>query len=172
MPEHKDIVDPNIHEPKGVAAASADTVYVATGAGSGTWQKIGAASLDDAELPLVNKLYLTARMDDVANNPSTIYVPIPIDCTCAKISFAMGANLDALTPDGLLTFANNAGATMATQTITSGVGYEEGDVIEVTTSSNNTFTAGEALSITTDGTAEATVAVTAPAVFVIELTAT
>lgn len=37
MPEHVSIADPNIHEPKGVAAATAGQAYVADGAGSGTW---------------------------------------------------------------------------------------------------------------------------------------
>lgn len=36
--QHSAITDPNIHEPKGVASATAGTVYVADGAGSGTWQ--------------------------------------------------------------------------------------------------------------------------------------
>ena len=35
--EHVDILDPEIHEPKGVASAAAGTVYVANGAGSGAW---------------------------------------------------------------------------------------------------------------------------------------
>ncbi len=35
--EHSTITDPNIHEPKGVAAATADQVYVSDGAGSGDW---------------------------------------------------------------------------------------------------------------------------------------
>lgn len=34
---HKDITDPNIHEPKGVATATVGQVYVADGAGSGGW---------------------------------------------------------------------------------------------------------------------------------------
>jgi hypothetical protein len=38
MTEHVTITDPEIHEPKGVAAASADEVYVADGAGSGSWE--------------------------------------------------------------------------------------------------------------------------------------
>lgn len=38
--QHSAITDPNIHEPKGVASASVDFIYVANGAGSGTWQKI------------------------------------------------------------------------------------------------------------------------------------
>lgn len=38
MVEHVSITDPNIHEPKGVASATADRVYVSDGAGSGAWQ--------------------------------------------------------------------------------------------------------------------------------------
>ena len=36
--EHKNIDDANLHEPKGVAGASSDQVYVADGLGSGTWK--------------------------------------------------------------------------------------------------------------------------------------
>ena len=35
--EHSAITDPNIHEPKGVAAAASGKVYVSNGAGSGSW---------------------------------------------------------------------------------------------------------------------------------------
>lgn len=38
MPDHKAITDPEIHEPKGVASASAKKVYVADGAASGTFK--------------------------------------------------------------------------------------------------------------------------------------
>lgn len=36
--QHKLITDPDIHEPKGVSAATANKVYVSNGTGSGTWQ--------------------------------------------------------------------------------------------------------------------------------------
>lgn len=36
--EHKNIVDPNIHEPKGIATATAGQIYVANGASSGSWE--------------------------------------------------------------------------------------------------------------------------------------
>lgn len=42
MPEHVNITDPNIHEPKGVATATSGEVYVANGTGSGAWVKQGA----------------------------------------------------------------------------------------------------------------------------------
>lgn len=35
--QHKDITEPNIHEPKGVKFAPAGTAYVANGTGSGAW---------------------------------------------------------------------------------------------------------------------------------------
>lgn len=38
--EHSTITDPNIHEPKGIATATADQIYVADGAGSGDWTDI------------------------------------------------------------------------------------------------------------------------------------
>jgi len=38
--EHNAILDPEIHEPKGVATAINNTVYTANGAGSGVWQAV------------------------------------------------------------------------------------------------------------------------------------
>ncbi len=35
--QHSALTDPNIHEPKGVSTAAAGKVYVANGAGSGSW---------------------------------------------------------------------------------------------------------------------------------------
>jgi len=43
--QHSAITDPNIHEPKGVAAATVNKVYVSNGSGSGTWQKISPPQL-------------------------------------------------------------------------------------------------------------------------------
>jgi microcystin-dependent protein len=34
---HRDLTDPEIHEPKGISTAEAGTVYVADGSGSGSW---------------------------------------------------------------------------------------------------------------------------------------
>lgn len=41
MPDvaHSALTDPNLHEPKGAAAAAADSFYVADGAASGSWKK-------------------------------------------------------------------------------------------------------------------------------------
>lgn len=47
--QHKDIVDPNIHEPKGIGLASVDQVYVANGLGSGVWKKVDTTFTPYAE---------------------------------------------------------------------------------------------------------------------------
>lgn len=44
--EHSTITDPDIHEPKGVAAATVGQLYVASGAGSGTWTTPSLNTID------------------------------------------------------------------------------------------------------------------------------
>lgn len=44
--QHSAIADPQIHEPKGVAAAVANRVYVANGSGSGAWSKLQDGGID------------------------------------------------------------------------------------------------------------------------------
>lgn len=43
--QHKDIIEANLHEPKGVSIAALGTSYVADGIGSGVWKKTGSANL-------------------------------------------------------------------------------------------------------------------------------
>ena len=43
--QHSAITDPNIHEPKGVAAATVNKLYVSNGNGSGTWKKLSPPQL-------------------------------------------------------------------------------------------------------------------------------
>lgn len=38
--QHSSLTDPNLHEPKGVAAASANQLYLSNGSGSGTWTNV------------------------------------------------------------------------------------------------------------------------------------
>lgn len=43
--QHKNIPEADLHEPKGVSLATANTAYVANGSGSGSWQKIPTQGL-------------------------------------------------------------------------------------------------------------------------------
>lgn len=38
--QHSTLTDPNLHEPKGISTASANTVYMANGSGSGTYTNV------------------------------------------------------------------------------------------------------------------------------------
>lgn len=43
--QHKDIPDAQLHEPKGIVSSAANKVYVANGAGSGTWKQIDSTAI-------------------------------------------------------------------------------------------------------------------------------
>lgn len=45
---HKDLTDPQLHEPKGVSSAESGTTYIADGNGSGAWSKM---RLKDLQFP-------------------------------------------------------------------------------------------------------------------------
>lgn len=63
--EHADITDPYIHEPKGISQAPANSVYVANGGGSGSWQV----------LPEVDPAIISAPIGCVIPYTSTSGIP-------------------------------------------------------------------------------------------------
>lgn len=46
--EHADIIDPQIHEPKGITTAAANRVYLSDGVGSGTWSRVPPNALTES----------------------------------------------------------------------------------------------------------------------------
>ena len=110
--EHADIIDPQIHEPKGISIAAANTVYVANGSASGSWTKIPRESLEEGSVSSV--LYVT----------HTNTVPLLAAGTWTQMS------LSALE-------TNEVGATLNTNTLTlpSGTYDVEGYVLLSTSSS-------------------------------------
>lgn len=49
---HKNLTDPQLHEPKGISAAEENTVYVADGEGHGEWKAIGFEEIDFVKGPV------------------------------------------------------------------------------------------------------------------------
>lgn len=49
---HKNLTDPELHEPKGVSTASLGQVYVSDGSGSGSWDDLPEVDPSDIELPV------------------------------------------------------------------------------------------------------------------------
>jgi hypothetical protein len=154
MVAHASLTGANLHEPKGAASASADTVYVADGAGSGSWVKIDSANLDATSLLTTNKLVFSTILTDVST-ASSVYVPIPVACTINRVETCLQAAIT--TGDATVTVRNNTDTSMGTITVTQ-AGSAAGDVDTLSPASNNTFTAGQRMRIQTDGSSDTTAA--------------
>lgn len=162
--QHSTLTGADLHELKGAASAAADTVPVADGSGSTSFEKISTSSIDTSSIFRTNKLTLTVRFPDISTAGS-IYVPIPVACTVSLIYTALQTAITGA--DAVLTFRNHAGNSMGTITVAF-TGAAAGDVDTLTPSSNNTFSAGERMKIDSDGASSTS----ADSVIVIELTQT
>lgn len=158
MPEHSTITDPNIHEPKGVAAASAGFIYVADGSGSGAWQQIDASSidlsgvtsevqdeLDSGTMEVLGRTCVTSVIPDVST-ASSILVPVPMDCTLTRARAVLGGTIAGT---AVITFQNSSAAGMGTPLSFTDVGKGSGSTF--TPSGSNTFTGPTWFEVLTDG---------------------
>lgn len=161
MAEHVDLTDPNLHEPKGAAAASANTVYIADGAGSGAWDKVATAQLDyadvlasiqtdvdDGDLELTGVFFMTVVLNDVSA-ASDILVPVIDDCTLVSASLVLGGAITVA--NASVTFTNSAAASMGGAVTITQAGSAEGTTFSFTASGNNVFTGPTWFKIATDG---------------------
>lgn len=133
MPELNSVTDPNLPEPKGVASASANEVYVADGSGSGDWSPI--------------ELIINAAVPDLSS-ASTTYVAIPYAGSIAKIIGVLGGAISG--SNATVTVRNSAGVSMGTITVTHS-GSAAGDIDTLTPASNNTVSADSFISVETNG---------------------
>lgn len=74
--EHKDITEPNIHEPKGASTANSGQVYTADGLGSGNWKYTSNSC--HGEMSIINNATATAVVAavDPTLNTDTDYVKV------------------------------------------------------------------------------------------------
>lgn len=147
MAEHSVLAEAELHENKGVSTAAANTVATANGSGATVWQKITSSSVDTSSIFTTNKAYLTAEIPDVSTS-DTVYVYVPFAGTLTLVGTVLE---NAITvADSTVTIRNNGGSSAGTITIAY-TGSAAGDVDSLSPASNNTFTAGQRLSIETDG---------------------
>jgi len=71
--QHSGLTDPQLHEPKGVAAAASGTVYVATGAGSGSWTT-PSSSISNEVIVQSASDFPTAVSDVITLASDTVYL--------------------------------------------------------------------------------------------------
>ena len=162
MTQHSLITGPDNHEPKGVESASINTVYVANGAGSGTWKNtetkdvgvtdtnsvISSSNLDGALYELYQGSYISNGVfTDVASS-ETLLVPIPWNCQITSIKMILAGPIT--TANSTITVTRSDGAAMGSQVI-SFSGSAEGTTFVFTPSGNSTFTNHNYVKLVSDG---------------------
>ena len=130
---HSSLTGADLHEPKGVATANSEDVYVANGSGSGAWK---------GQTLLLNK-----KMTDISSSFDR-YIPLPVACKVIHITTALSAAISG--SDLVLTIKNAAGSSMGTITVAQS-GSAAGTIDTLTPASNNTFAVNTALEIEGNG---------------------
>ena len=142
MAEHNALTDPQLHEPKGCAAASANEVYVSNGAGSGTWTATSSLSTS-----VVGQVYVLSGVIADVSTTETIYLPVPYAGTVKKVTTILEGAITIA--DATITPSNTTGAM---ETITVAFSDSDTGVIDTVSPSTNTTVAADSyVSIATDG---------------------
>lgn len=149
---HSTLTDPNLHEPKGVSSASANTVYLADGAASGSWSLIPSASLQSpADF---KKLSVAYTFVDVST-ASSQWICSPVNGTIVGIFSVLHGAIG--TDDVAFTFEiGGMAVTNGAITITQS-GSAAGDVDSSTPTANNDVSQGQSIEIISDGASSNTV---------------
>src|SRR5689334_698131 len=108
MAEHRNLTGASLHECKGADAASADTVLVANGDGTTTWQKITSSNINSGSVFNTNKFYLTTSFADIST-AEDVLVYVPVNATLTKITTILHAAIASA--DSVITISNSNGPT-------------------------------------------------------------
>lgn len=159
--QHELITDPKIHEPKGASTASANTVYVANGSGSGSWSALTTSSLPmgDIETDINSKIadgtidlpihgFIYCEFTDVSTADSII-IPIIRSCTIVGARFTLAAAIN--TADSIVQVKAASGSAMGSDVTIAQSGSAKGTSFSFTANSNNVLTGPTWMEITTDG---------------------
>ena len=134
---HSTLTDPYLHEPKGVATASAGSLYYADGSGSGAWT---------ASTSLIQDTFSGSFVSVSAGQ--TVHIPVPFAGTVVKVVTVLEGTISSA--DATITVKNAAGASMGTITVAQS-GSAAGAVDSLVPSSNNSIVDNSCIAITTDG---------------------
>lgn len=154
MPAHNTLTGADLHESKGVASASANTVAVADGAGSTNWTKVTASSIDTTTILNLNKMTLTYQIPTAAS-ASDIYIAVPRAGNLVKVSATL--NIGITVTDLTLTIRN--GATISGTLVIPQAGSTAGTTGNTTALSTNSFAADSVVRVSTNATTGAAVVI-------------
>ena len=146
--QHNTMTGADLHEPKGVGAASVNTAYIADGAGSGTWQKITADEIDTSSINNFNKVILNVHFDDLSAVGSHFIVS-PLAGDIEKIYCVLDSAI--ATADTTISCEIGGVAVTNGNIVIAFSGSAAGDVDVATPTGNKTVTAGQAIEFISDG---------------------
>lgn len=145
MPLHSTLSGTDLHESKGVAAASANTVAVADGLGSTTWKKFTTVSADSTSWVAINKMNYTVTVPSAAAI-SDFYIPFNRAGNVVRVDAAL---CGAITVTDLTITIRNGATIIGTITIPQ-AGSAAGTSGSSTISVNNAIALGGVLRLTTN----------------------
>jgi hypothetical protein len=134
--QHKNIVNADLHEPKDISTAVVNTVYVANGAGTGTWKQAPYHYTLQTNLPDVSA-------------PSSTYLVATTAGTIDSIQTVLHGTITVA--DNLITFFIN-GIPVTNSTVTVAfTGSAAGSRFSSTPTANNTVAIGDLITVTSNG---------------------
>ena len=134
--EHSTLTTTDLHEPKGVAAANADEIYIANGSASGAW-----TSAD-------NNIYLQGTIADISTAASS-WIVSPCAGTITNIRTIINGAISG--GDAVITFEINGTLITAGAITIANSSSAAGDVDSSTPSGARVLAAGNKLEAITNG---------------------
>ena len=147
--EHKNLTGSSLHEPKGIAAAGAGTVYTADGAGSGSY-------LDPlASLNNNNLVVLTVPFANLSTASSYVTIPFPLAGVVTRVAVVCEDNFttapNVLTAEVVSAGVALGGGVATDLSISCTPGSGDHAVFAGNVTSGNSVSTSQALLVTTDG---------------------
>ncbi len=143
MVAHATLTGAELHECKGADAASANTVRVSDGSGSGTWQKITVDSVNLSSIKNLNKQWDSFVIKSTTDPNSRIYVPIDQNKICTEIRVIPNSS-----HSGSLT----VGVRKNSSTVASGTIATTSEGVGITITVNTSYTISDTFSLDFSGT--------------------
>jgi len=143
--QHSALTGADLHESKGAAAASINTVAIADGAGSTAWGKVTDSVMTG------QKGYIVVEFNNISAG-ETIYVPFGMAVTINKVTSVI---FNAITvANNTITCYNAAGASMGTITVAFS-GSAAGDIDTLSPGASNTISANSYMRLVAGGSTTA-----------------
>jgi hypothetical protein len=140
---HATLTGAELHECKGADSASANTVRVSDGSGSGTWQKITIDSINTTSVKNLNRQWDSFVVKSTTDPNSRIYVPIDQNKICTEVRFVPNS-----THSGSLT----VGVRKNASTVASGSIASTSEGVGQTITVNTSYTISDTFSLDFSGT--------------------